>query len=351
MRAGRWFLLVLGGAAAACAPTLGPATPPVEVLVVLDSLDDSLRIIPVDSPSVVHHILINTGSSVAAAFALHGRIAAIGFGDAVTMLDLGLRQVICTQQLNGKGPVGSLTFTDGGQAYAATPTTDSVALIDAPNGCGVAQGSARGRPRGFGVARGIVFVLVSTKNPCAPPAPDCKVQSWLSTEAAHLRDSFPLGPGLARGAVSASDGFLYVINTGDNTSNGLLLQVDPRQPESVNTYTGFGHLPQSIATDGGDHVFVASPTDGLMVFNVRSHQVEKGAGPLAVALPGPARALATDDFGRIYALIPGTCAAGAHGIVQPLDSTLVAQHPITVGRCPIAIGVTEIPAALYRFDN
>jgi hypothetical protein len=30
---------------------------------------------------------------------------------------------------------------------------------------------------------------------------------------------------------------------------------------------------------------------------------------------------------------------------------LVAQHPITVGRCPIAIGVTEIPAALYHFDN
>jgi DNA-binding beta-propeller fold protein YncE len=349
MRAGRLFLLVLGVAAAACAPTLGPATPPVEVLVVLDSMDDSLRIIPVDSPSVVHHILLNTGSGVVAAFALHNRVAAIGFGDSVTMLDLGLHQVICTQQLNGKGPIGSLTFADGGQAYAATPTTDSVTSIDVPHGCGVAQGSVRGRPQGFGVARGTVFVLVSSKNQCAPPAADCAIQSWLSTEPL-LRDSFPLGPGLARGAVSASDGFLYVINAGDNTSNGLLLQVDPLQPGSVNSYTGFGHRPQSIATDGADHVFVASPTDGLMVFNVRRHQVEKGAGPLAVALPGPARALATDDFGRIYALIPGTCAAGAHGIVQPLDSTLVAQHPITVGRCPIAIGVTEIPAALYRFD-
>jgi hypothetical protein len=151
--------------------------------------------------------------------------------------------------------------------------------------------------------------------------------------------------------VAAADGFLYVILARESPSNGLLLQVDPRQPESVNSYVGFGRTPVAIATDGADHVFVASPTDGLMVFNVRFHQVEKGAGPQAVALPGAARALATDDFGRIYALIPGSCAAGAHGIVQPLDSSFVAQHPITVGRCPTAMGVTEIPAALYHFDN
>jgi len=343
-------VLIAGLLAAACSPTLGPIVESVEVLVVLDSLENNLRIIPVDSPTVVHTIALAPGSAGAAAFALRGGIAAVGAGDSVAFVDLGRRQPVCTQQLNGKGPVSSIAFSDAGLLFAATPTTDSVTSINLPTGCGVSQGSSRGRPLGFGVARGTLFVLQSSHTQCAPLSPGCDVQSWLSTNLV-LRDSFPLASGLARGAVAASDGFLYVIVARDSASNGLLLQVDPRHPESVNTYVGFGRLPQAIATDGADHVFITNPTDGLMVFNVRFHQVEKGAGPQAVALPGAARALTTDDFGRIYALIPGSCAAGAHGVVQPLDSTLVAQHPIAVGRCPTALGVTEIPAALYQFDN
>lgn len=339
MRGGRWSVLMLGLTVAACAPTLGPTTPPVEVLVVLDSLDDTLRIIPVDSPSVVHHLAINTGAVAASAFALRGRIAAIGFGDSVTMLDLGLHQAVCKQQLNGKGPVGSLTFNDRGQAYAATPTTDSVTLIDLPGGCGVAQGSVHGRPQGFGVGRGTVFVLVSNAT-----------VGWLISLDPH--DSIPLGPpGNTTASVFAADGSLYVISAGNGTANGVLARVDPVQRSVLASFAGFGRLPTYLATDGADRVYVASPIEGLMVFNVRTHQVERGAGPLAVALPGRARGLATDDFGRVYALIAGSCALGDHGIVQPLDVNLVAQHPITVGRCPIGIGVTEIPAALYHFDN
>ena len=341
MRVGRWSLLMLGLSATACAPTLGPSTPPVEVLVVLDSLDEMLRIIPVDSPSVVHHLAINTGSIAASAFALHDRIAAVGFGDSVMMLDLGLQQIVCKQQLNGRGAVGALTFDNaGGQVYAATPTTDSVAVITVAL-CGVSQGSVRGRPQGFGVdARGIVYALVS--NPTV---------GWLISQELP-RDSIPLGPpGNTTAAVSASDGSLYVISAGGGASNGVLTRIDPVQRTVLAGFSGFGRLPTSLATDGADRVYVASPIEGLMVFNVRTHQVERGAGPSAVALPGGARGLATDDFGRIYTLITGSCGALDHGIVQPLDVNLVAQHPITVGRCPIAIGVTEIPAALYHFDN
>lgn len=342
MRVGRRSLLILGLAAAACAPTLGPATPPVEVLVVLDSLDETIRIVPVDSPSVVHHLAINTGSIAASAFAIRDRIAAIGFGDSVMMLDLGMHQVVCKQQLNGRGAVGSLTFDNAGRAFAATPATDSIAFINVPAaGCGVSQGSVRGRPLGFGVdSRGIVWTLVSNAT-----------TGWLiSQEQPH--DSISLGPpGTTTTAVSASDGSLYVISAGDGVANGVLTRVDPVQRTVLAAFSGFGRLPTSLATDGADRVYVASPIEGLMVFNVRTHQVERGAGPLAVALPGGSRSLATDGLGRIYTLITGPCGALDHGLVQPLDLNLVAQHPITVGRCPIAIGVTEIPAALYHFDN
>ena len=343
MRAGRWSVLMIGLSAAGCAPTLGPATPPVEVLVVLDSLDDTLRIIPVDSPGVVHRLNVGSHAAPTAAFALHGRIAAIGYGDSVTMFDLGLHQAVCRQQLNGKGPVGSLTFDNIGRAYAATPSTDSIAFINVPGGCGVGQGSVRGRPQGFGVdARGTVFALVSNT-----------ATGWLISQDPQepQHDSIPLGPpGNTTNAVSASDGSLYVVSAGGGTVNGVLARVDPVQRSVVGSFAVFGRMPSYVATDGADRVYVASPIEGLMVFNVRTHQVDRGPAT-AVALPGGLRGIATDDFGRVYALITGSCAAGSHGNVQPLDVNLVAQHPITVGRCPTAMGVTEIPAALYRFDN
>ena len=43
-------------------------------------------------------------------------------------------------------------------------------------------------------------------------------------------------------------------------------------------------------------MFIASPFDGLMVFNTRHRQLERGAP--GIPLVGPPRGLAVDDFGR-----------------------------------------------------
>lgn len=355
-RWGVWAAVGVGYLAAACASTIGPVTPPVEVLVVLDSADDTLRIIPVDSTGVVHHLIIAPRTSKVTALALHGQIAAISDSDDVMLLDLGSHRAACADgravALNANGVVGALVFGDDGQGFASTPSTDSVSRFLAPPICGGSTGSVSGTPQGFGLARGKVFVIAANRRGCPPGVAGCPdAPSWLTTEPG-LRDSFPiLGPGNAGSGVFASDGFLYVVSTGTGASDGILSQIDPLQPGNINSFSGFGHLPQYVATDGADRVFVASPVDGLMVFNVRTHQVERGVNA-AIPLNGAAHGLATDDFGRIYALTAGSCtAAGARGSVQILGSDLVAQHPITVGRCPIGIGVTEIPAALYHFDN
>jgi hypothetical protein len=351
-----WGAIVVGFIAAACASTIGPVTPPVEVLVVLDSADDTLRIIPVDSTEVVHHLILTPRTSKVTALALRGQIAAISDSDDVMLIDLGSHHAACADgrpvPLNANGVIGALAFGDDGQGYASTPSTDSVSRFLPPPVCGAGTGSVPGTPQGFGLARGKVFVVVANRHGCplgpigCPDAP-----SWLTTEPG-LRDSVPLlGPGDARSGVFASDGSLYIVSAGDGSSDGILSQIDPLQPGNINSYGGFGHLPQYVATDGADHVYVASPIDGLMVFNVRTHQVDRGVSA-AVPLNGAAHGLATDDFGRIYALTAGSCTAtGARGTVQILGQDLVARHPVTVGRCPIAIGVTEIPAALYHFDN
>jgi hypothetical protein len=86
-----------------------------------------------------------------------------------------------------------------------------------------------------------------------------------------------------------------------------------------------------------------------MVFNVRTHQVERDASmPIPLSAP---RGLATDDFGRLYVLQSPACGvSGGSGSVRVFGNDLVEQRGATLGRCPIAIGITEIPASLYHFD-
>ncbi len=353
MRPRRWSLFLLVWMSGACASTIGPTTPPVEVLVVLDSLDDTLRIVPVDSASVIHRIPLDLGNSVTTTLALNAQTAAIGVSlhgqgtlDNVVLFDIGTQRAVCGGPipLHGSGPTGALVYGPAGEVYAATPTTDSIAVVF-PS-CGVTQGSIAGSPRSFGVARGVVYAVVANRERCIPHALNCP--SWLVPLPAHPNDSIPLlGPGGASGAVFGPDGFLYVINAGTGASDGVLSKVDPSTGSAV-AIPGFGHLPQYIATDGGSRIFVVSATDGLMVFNVRTQQVDRGAG--AGVPVGAPRGIVVDDLGHIYIPQLSTCASGTHGTILVLGSDLVARPPITVGRCPVAVGVTEISAAAYHFN-
>ncbi|HEY4322171.1 MAG TPA: hypothetical protein VGM77_13470 [Gemmatimonadales bacterium] len=360
MHLGRWTILAIMGIVAACAPTIGPVTPPVEVLVVLDSLDDSLRIIPVDSPGVVHTIELQPQSgTVVNALALRGSMAAIGFSDQVEVLDLGNgHQPICGPSSLGEGLISALAFGGGDSAYAATAASNRVSFFATLQSasCSGQYQQYSGAPQGLSLARGSVFVVVGNgpgPGPCVP-GPQVVCPSWVSSYGAP--DSIPLaGPGNARAAIFASDGFLYVVSAGsDGTANGTLSQIDPLQKSGVGgpTYPGFGHLPSYLATNDADRIYVTSPVDsGLMVFNVRTHQIERGYTN-AVALGGHSRGVATDDLGRLYVLLAGSCnASGSRGTVHVLGSDLVATHDIPVGRCPIAIGVTEIPSIAYKFSD
>ena len=135
MRLGRWALLAIGIAAAACASTIGPIVPSIQVLVVLDSLDDTLRIIPVDTPTVMHKVALNIDIALFGrhALALNGQVAAIGLdGDAYTYTLSPVHQ-ICHVNLDSS-PIASLAFADNnGQVYAAIPATNGAPRVHDAN--------------------------------------------------------------------------------------------------------------------------------------------------------------------------------------------------------------------------
>lgn len=353
MRLGRWAVLALGIAAAACASTIGPVVPSVQVLVVLDSMDDTLRIIPVDTPDVVHKVALNIGiaSFGKHALALRGQLAAIGLGRTALLYDLAPLQRRCRVDFaDTVGVIVSLAFADNnGQVYAALPATNNAPHFD-PTTCGVGNVHVRGGPSAFVSARSTFFVVTG----------GAAAFSWLSTTNGPTSDNLPLSPadsiplslpGNAKGAVFGSDGFLYVINAGTGLPNARLSQVNPVLRTELNVIPGFGTLPRFIATDGADRIFVASALEGLMVYNIRTNQVERGANS-AIPLFGTPRGLAADDLGRVYALIAGACkAGGALGSVRVLGADLVYKRVVNVGGCPVAVGVTDIPATRYRFDS
>lgn len=356
MRLGPACLLLLS-ALGACAPTTGPTALPVEVLVVLDREEQSLRLIAVDSVDAVRTIDLSgsIGSAKPTVMAVRGTTAVIGLGSSgiVVVVDLATRQVVRTVPIQGVGAIAALAISDAGEVFTAVPTTND-ANVTFFNLQTFESGGLRveGGPQGFGLIRGTVFVVLGNRQLCFPAVPSClDLPSWIRTDPRFSSDSIPLfGPGNASATTAGSDGFLYILNSGNGgSSEGRLSAVDPVTRKESASFAGFGLAPSFMASDGADRLLIASVKE-LMVFNVREHRVEKGAGA-GIPFALPPRALAADAFGRIYAPVGGSCAIGGSlGAVRVFGTDLVERTTIPTGVCPIAAAVTEIPADYFHVD-
>ena len=101
-----------------------------------------------------------------------------------------------------------------------------------------------------------------------------------------------------------------------------------------------------MVSDGGDRLLIASAAEGLMVFNTRTRELERGAGS-GIPLLQP-RGLASDGLGRSYVVEAGSCTvAGGAGRVRVFGSDLVERRTIATGVCPVAAAITEIQADLF----
>ncbi len=357
MRHGPACLLLLS-ALGACAPTTGPTALPVEVLVVLDREERSLRLIAVDSVNVVRTIDLSgsLGPLKPTVLAVQGTTAVIGLGSSANVLvvDLAVRRVVRLNPVAGLGAIAAVAISETGLGFSAIPATPNGVNITSFDPVSGISGNyeVAGGPQGFAVARGTVFVVLGNRQFCYPAVPSClDTPSWLKPFPFNTTDSIPLfGPGNASATQLGSDGLLYVLSSGNGgTAEGRLSAVDPVARREIASFGGFGLAPQFMASDGSDRLLIAGPRE-LMVFNVRDRRVEKGAGagiPFAI----PPRALVTDAFGRAYLPVGGGCVIGsAPGSVRVFGTDLVERSAIPAGVCPVAAAVTEIPANFFHAD-
>jgi hypothetical protein len=328
---------------AACADPEAPLPTPSEVVLVVNSIESSLSVVPVDATGSTYTIPLGgttptpVGVSASGAWA----IVPMGLDHAVTVVDLLTGSVSRVIPLaSGSFATGSAVVDDS-IAYVANPGLNTVTRVNYLTGdtASVAVGVY---PQAVVLTRGKVFVINGNLVNFTPAGPGwITVIDPVTNAKATGVDSIPLpAPGNPQFGVVAGDGLLYVMNTGNYVDEGRLSIVDPVARIEVANFGGFGAGPGTLASDGGDRLFVSSFTEGLMEFNLDTRTVVLGAGD---GLPIPENSgVAVDSEGRVYAITAG-CGGGGGGSAHVLRLDLTERALVPLGACAIGTAVTRIP--------
>jgi hypothetical protein len=331
----------------ACAEASAPLPPPLEAVLVLDRVDATLTLISVEAPLAPDTIQLPAGGEPTAVAARNEwALVTTGAGDAVHVVDLRARSVVRTIGLPAGSGAAGAALVDDSLAYVTNPGLNSVTRIDYLTG-DTATVDVGTTPLAVVAARGRVFVMNANLAGGTPAGPSwVTVLDPLTNRPPTGTDSIGLpGPGGASDALLAADGIIYVLSRGpgDGVTGGRLSLVDPVGREELGSFGGFGSAPIAIAADPLDRLFVASPTEGLLVFDRLARQVVRGIGD-GIAIP-TLGGVAVDSRGRIYALETGPCTAGNKGQVHVLRRNLTTSRLLPAGSCPVDAVLTEIPPA------
>ena len=330
----------------ACAEASAPLPPAEEVLLVVNSTEAALQVVPVNAPT--SSIRIPLGGTTPTPVGVSARagwaIVPMGLDNAAVVVDLTQGKVVRTIPLAANSGATGSAILDDSIAYVANPGRNTVTRVNYLTGdtASVAVGVY---PQAVISARGKVFVVNGNLVNFSPAG-----ESWLSvidplTNAlASGIDSIPLpGPGNAGFVELAGDGLLYVMSTGpyDGLTAGRINSVDPVGRTELESFGGFGTAPGPIATNGTDRLYVSSYSEGLMVYDLTAGKVLRGAGD-GVAIPNNS-AVTVDGEDRVYALESGPCTGGTPGVIHILRRNMSEVRAVNAGECPVGAAVTEIP--------
>jgi hypothetical protein len=341
---GRAVLAGLLAFGAGCADPQAPLPAPSEVVLVVNSLESSLSVIPIHSVGATYKIPLGGTTPTPVGVSALGGVAVVpmGLDHAATIVDLSTGTVSRVVPLaDGSGATGSAVLDDS-IAYVANPGLNTVTRINYLTGdtASVAVGIY---PQGIVATRGKIFVLNGNLVNFAVAGPGwITVVDPITNAKADGIDSIPLpAPGNPQFAVVGGDGRIYVMNVGNYVDEGRLSVVDPVARTELANFGGFGPGPGDVATDGGDRLFVSSFTEGLMEFNIATRALVLGAGE---GIPIPDNSgVAVDSDGRIYGITAG-CGGGAGGAAHVLRPDLTERSVVPLGACAIGSAVTRIPA-------
>jgi len=339
-----WSLVGLG----ACAATTAPLPPPVELLLVVNSGEQSLSILPL--PDLPTQIKVDLGAltTALASVSANRQFAVIATGGpALVLVDGALRRLTRMAAFPDDAVLTDALFLSDSIAVAADPGRSVLVRFNVFTGDTTSLPMA-GRPNALALSRSRLFVLNGNGEPCQGNSRLCPMgQSWITVldplTLASPGDSIPLpGEGGGRFIAGGGDGFVYVISQGIGPEDeGRLAIVDPVRRTEVGNFGGLGGLPGRFAIDGSDRLLISSEVDGLMEFNTRNRSVTRGP---ASSIPVDRNAgVAVDIRRRILAIESGPCLGGTPGRVRLFRPDLTEIRFVLLGQCAGSATVAFIP--------
>jgi hypothetical protein len=328
-----------------CAETAAPPPAPEEVVVVLNTTDATLSLLPVVAPSQVSTIPLGASDVQPISVSTRGGTAVVPLRarDAIAVVDLRQGQLASTIALAPGSGVTGAALVDDSIAFVTNANLNTVTRVDLATGdtASLAVGLT---PMQITLTRGRLLVINANLDSLGKPAGE----SWISVldpavgDRGVLLDSIPLiGPGNAQFSAVASDGLVYVVQNGDPSINEARLSVvDPVRRQELASFGGFGFGPGDLTADGGDRLLISSRTEGVMEFDTADRVVVRGEGD---GIPIPANTgVAVDSRGRVYALESGCSDNGLLHVLRPDFSEI---RTVTVGQCAIQVLVARVPPA------
>lgn len=313
----------------------------VETAVVLNSIDLSITIFPVDSPEAAAAIgLAAAGSPVSVAARGNTVLVPLGFFPAAAVVDLTSGDVSAIPLPDNSGATG-VAFLNDSIAYVANPNLGTVSVVNVSAGSAGDEIEVGVFPQAVAVWGDTVLVLNAELGLDFRPVRQGVVSAIDASSNTVVASIFLTGFNPAAAAYGP-DGMLYIVNSGAfGDGNGSLSVIDPATLEEVEHHAGFGEFPGDIAFDEAGHAYVSSFAYGIAVWDaVGDSFISPPDDPLVVGDYSIASGVGIDSDGRLYTLIPGDCIAPS--VAVRLDATLAFDREIDVGVCPIAVTFTRV---------
>lgn len=339
-----WIVLLGSLAVSSCGESTEPESPPRELLVIVNSTEQSVSLVPTDTAEAPAKISLPSGDATPVSLAVSGSRAVVplGLAHAVAVLNLdnaSISRLVPLEQ--GSGATG-VAFESDTVAWVANPGLNTVTRVSLETGdtASVVVGTY---PTAVAVADERVWVVNANLVNFAPAGP-----SWITLVHPQLLsvvDSVPLTGLNAQFVEPGPDGMLYIVNAGEfGGSNGSLSIVSPGIRAEVAHVDSLGEFPGSATWVSPRRLLVASLAEGILEIDPSLRSVTRGPANGAKPDGAGSPAVAVDAAGNLYALDITDCVSpGRVHVLSPADFSPVRD--IEVGLCPFAIEVTTLRAA------
>jgi hypothetical protein len=321
---------------AACDDPAGVEPDPGYLEVVLNSVENSLTIFPVEGPAPASTRTVGLGPQGSpVGLATRGSLAVVPMGvyPFAAVVDLANGTVLRSVPLPANSGATGAVFLTGSVAVVANPNRNTVSPLNVLTGAVGPEVAVGTYPHAVTTDGSRVYVVNANLVNFSPAGPGSVT---VLTGQFQVVGTAPL-TGLNPAAAVVRGNRLYVLNSGRfGQGDGSLSVVDLATLREERLVTGFGEFPGSLAVGPDGNLYVGVYGTGVLVWDPDTRAFVRGLNnPLVPGGSPPVSAVAFDANGKLHTTNPGDCRTA--GAAHRLTPSGTLERTVTTGICPFAI--------------